>query len=252
MTTQPVPDERPRSLRWLRRAAAASTHESCPPAMLFTVPKIVFLYPTGVVALICGALTDVWTDRPELIGGAFLVVFVLNLIVLGFEFPRATSLMFFCGALAIAFGAMLAEERWPSFFPFLHRLLGHAHPTASDQFYWLTGAALLLVIGLALIGARFFDYWEVRSNELIHHHWIAQTEARFPTSGLRITMEVTDIFEHGLLKSGRLILHPAGEAAIVLENVPSVNDRAGQIDRVLDHLDVHVVRMRRGRFGGPS
>jgi hypothetical protein len=76
---------------------------------------------------------------------------------------------------------------------------------------------------------------------MLHRHGALHGAERLPTDGVRISMDVTDIFEHALLKAGRLVVQPKNGAPIVLDNVPGIKERAGQINEVLGHIHVRVV-----------
>ena len=45
----------------------------------------------------------------------------------------------------------------------------HFHPSANATFYWAV-AILIAAIYVAVFVSIRFDYWEVRPNELLHHH----------------------------------------------------------------------------------
>jgi hypothetical protein len=100
------------------------------------------------------------------------------------------------------------------------------------------------VLGLIYAGVLInirFDYWEVRPNELLHHHGILSDLERFSAPNLRIDKEINDIFEYLLLGSGRLILHPSNERrAVVLENVFRINQKEKAITKMLGALQVQV------------
>jgi hypothetical protein len=86
-----------------------------------------------------------------------------------------------------------------------------------------------------------FDYWEVRPNELLHHHGFLSDLERFSAPNLRISKEINDVFEYLLLRSGRLILHPTSEPrAFVLENVLNINRKEAQITKMLGALQVEL------------
>jgi hypothetical protein len=86
-----------------------------------------------------------------------------------------------------------------------------------------------------------FDYWEVRPNELLHHHGVLSDLERFAAPNLRIDKEINDVFEYWLMRSGRLILHPSNERrAIVLENVLRINRKEQQITSMLGVLQVEM------------
>jgi hypothetical protein len=216
------------------------------PKSIFLVahPKIVFLYPTFVMAIIAG-LYYAFSKHPEgetshFISRLFLFVLAINLIVIAFDFPRTTSLTIFFAAVAIVVGALLAFDYYPDLWPKLHDLIISLKPTANATFYFLFAAILAGIYVAVLIQVRF-DYWEVRQNELLHHHGIWGNLERFAAPNLRIDKEIDDIFEYLLLRSGRLVLHPSDERrAIVLDNVFFINQKEAELIRMLGSLEVQV------------
>ena len=91
-----------------------------------------------------------------------------------------------------------------------------------------------------LVAVRF-DCWEVRPNELLHHHGFLSNLERFPAPNLRIDKEINDVFEYLLLGSGRLILQASDERrAIVLDNVPRIRKKEEAISRMLGAIQVQV------------
>ena len=86
-----------------------------------------------------------------------------------------------------------------------------------------------------------FDYWEVRSNELLHHFGLWGNLKRYSAPHVRIDKEVNDVFEFMLLGAGRLVLQPRGEQrAFVLENVLWINRKEEAITKLLGALTVDV------------
>jgi hypothetical protein len=204
-------------------------------------PKIVLLYPTFHAAIVCGFATWFWKESADVIcGRAFLIVSMLNLIVLSFEFPRTTSLTLLFFIIALVFGAIWINQHVVTFLGPLRDLVQKLQPAANAQFYWLFAAGLGVIYALVLVDTRF-DYWEVMPNELLHHHGILGNVNRFPAPQLKLEKEITDVFEFFLLRSGRLLIHPTNERrAIVLENVPNINRREQEIQNLLRVLDVHI------------
>jgi hypothetical protein len=100
---------------------------------------------------------------------------------------------------------------------------------------------MLTVIYLAVLINVRFDYWEVRPNELLHHHGFLSNLERFSAPNLRITKEIDDVFEYMLLRSGRLILHPSNEPrAFVLDNVLFIDKKETRITKMLGALQVQL------------
>ncbi|MEX1097511.1 MAG: hypothetical protein WED34_15810 [Planctomycetales bacterium] len=221
-------------------AAAVRRPESI---FLVSYPKIVFLYPTFLAAIAAGIYLLIAKDESvatHAVSLIFLAVLALNLIVFSFDFPRTTSLTLFFFLVAVGIGLWmlfrLNPDLWPAFTDFLKSL----NPFANATFYFLFAGVLGLIYIGVLISVRF-DYWEVRPNELLHHHGILSDLKRYPAPQLRIDKEINDVFEYVLLRSGRLILHPSQERrAIVLDNVFFINRKEEQITRMLGALQVQV------------
>jgi hypothetical protein len=124
--------------------------------------------------------------------------------------------------------------------PILGRWITAVQPEANATFYWFFFTVLSIIYLAVWIETRF-DYWEVRGNELLHHHGMLSNLERFPAPQLKIDKEINDIFEFLLLGAGRLILHPSNERrAIVLENVLWISGKEKQITRMLGSLKVEV------------
>jgi hypothetical protein len=91
-----------------------------------------------------------------------------------------------------------------------------------------------------MISVRF-DYWEVRPNELLHHHGFLSNLERYSAPNMRISKEIDDVFEYLLFRSGRLIIHPSNEPrAFVLDNVLGIDKKEAAITRMLGALQVQV------------
>ena len=100
---------------------------------------------------------------------------------------------------------------------------------------------IFALIYLAVLIKVQFDYWEIRPNELLHHHGILSDLERYPAPNLRVSKEVSDVFEYFLFRSGRLILHPSSETrAIILDNVPFIDYKEKKLTSMLGALQVQV------------
>jgi hypothetical protein len=205
-----------------------------------SLPKVVFLYPTMLVAAAASVAT--WQDwgSASLWGHIFLITLGLNLVVIAFEFPRTTSLTLLFLIAAAILGAILLNQRY-DVFPWLDRQTGRLNPNANAQFYGVIAVVIAAILVGVFIIHTWFDYWEVLSNELIHHHGILGSLERLPSPGIKFDKEITDIFEFFILGSGRLIITPAGEGRpIILENVPRINHVERNIKTVLGVTEVQV------------
>jgi len=233
-------------------ATTAKSPSSEKGVILVSYPKIVFLYPAWFVSILAGLYLYFFghESQPErlqehlgvatMLGWIFLITLGLNLVVLAFDFPRSTSLLLFAIIACVILGFSLVVVYKPNLLPWVHGALRSLHPMANSTFYLLF-AMVLGLIYLSVFLMSSFDYWEVRPNELLHHHGVLSDLERFSSPNLRIDKEINDIFEFVLLRSGRLILHPSQERrAIVLDNVFFINRKEEQITKMLGALQVQV------------
>jgi hypothetical protein len=216
--------------------------------ILISYPKIVFLYPVFVFSIVAGIWMsflkplDAQQPNPQAVFLAtlFLGLLAVNLVVLGFDFPRTTSLTLFFFIAAIVLGFILLVRLRPGILPFMAGILHAFHPLANATFYWSIAAILGGIFVAVFIVVRF-DYWEVRPNELLHHHGFLANLERRSAPSLRLDKEISDVFEYMLLRSGRLILHPSEEQrSIILDNVPFINQKEEAITRMLGALQVQL------------
>ena len=215
--------------------------------LLVSYPKIVFLYPTFLVSLAAAIYLslarpplDTTSTATIVLSVIFLGVWVTNLFVLAFNFPRTSSLTLLFLLVAVAMGCALLAVLKPEVLPYVAARLRAFHPLANASFYWVFSLSL----GLATLGAiavARFDRWEARPNELLHHQGLWGDVDRFPAPGVRIDKEISDVFEYLLLQSGRLVLHIGGEdRSIVLDNVPFIKRKENALRRLLGTLQVAV------------
>lgn len=215
--------------------------------LLYAYPKLIFLYPSLLMALGTALYLSFSSEPLEptnraavVMNTLFLAVFGINLVVLAFDFPRTTSLtLFFCAA-AIVLGLVLLFTLKPELMPVIAGWVGRFRPLANATFYWTFTLILGAIFAVSFVSIQF-DYWEVRPNELLHHHGFLSNLERFSAPHLRIDKEINDLFEYLLLKSGRLILQPSNERrAIILDNVPFIKDKERQITQLLSALKVDI------------
>lgn len=222
---------------------SSASRESTKPIILVSYPKIVMLYPTFIVALIAGIATLLLAAdsvHHQTIGVMFLAVTGINMVVLAFDFPRTTSLNLFFVFLVLIMGTILTSVYVPNLLPALTNVLKKINPTANATFYFCFVAILTILYIAMMINVRF-DYWEVRPNELLHHHGVLSNLERYSAPNMRISKEIVDVFEYMLLRSGRLIIHPSNEPrAFVLDNVLGINKKETAITKMLGALQVQV------------
>jgi len=218
-------------------------------------PKIVYLYLTWLASLLCGMLVPATFVDPDtgllltaamaksaLIGRIWFGIFVFNILVIAFEFSRIRSV-----AIAFFIVAFVFAGIQMGYLEFVGRFLGHLDLRMNKIFYYAMAAVFSIIYLLVFLVTRF-NYWEIQPNEILHHHGFLGDVQRYPTRGLRMKKEITDVLEYILLRSGTLVLDPQGEQRpIILENVISLNKVEDKIQRLLGTMKV---RVDMGRIGG--
>ena len=224
----------------------ASSGDSTKNIILIAYPKIVFLWPSLLTAFIAGIYSwiaggDEGPTTGEVIAAwTFLIVLSINLVVLSFDFPRATSLIGFFFLVAIGLTIALVWTKNPDALLGIGGWIAAIKPAANETFYFMFTTILGVIFAGVYISTRF-DRWEVRPNELLHHHGPLSDLERFSAPHLRIDKEINDIFEYMLMGSGRLILHPSNERrAIILDNVFFISKKEKAITKMLGALQVQV------------
>jgi hypothetical protein len=225
-------------------------NEECRSVYIRARPKVVFFYPTLLVALLAGFWTLASMAGVAHLGEASLTpgrifwwVFFVNLLGIGFDFTRGefVALVLFFGFSILAI--ILVDERFDLVAP-VQNVLAEVNLRAHPHFYFM----IALAIGVALAGVFIlghFDYWEISHNEILHHKGFLGDLERFPAPNLRLTKEIPDLFEYSLFfvlgGTGRIVLHPQGSSrAVVLENVIGVNKIEVRIQTMLASLQVKV------------
>jgi hypothetical protein len=244
---KPSPAPNPPPAPVARKEAARKEEDSPRRVFLISIPNVVFMYPSVIAAVVI-AVTLHWSGAPldpedRLAGVActvFLGILAVNFVIMAFDFPRATSLTLFLFIAVVVLAGTVVGMHYPEVVPDVSKAMTRFRPMANPAFYWAYALILGGIMAASLLRIPF-DYWEVRPNELLHHHGVLSDLERYPTIGLRIDKEINDIFEFVLLGAGRLILYPSNERrAIVLENVLWISGKEKQITRMLSTLQVEV------------
>jgi hypothetical protein len=243
------------------------------PIRIFTYPKIVFMAPTLVMALICWlgmhwignetvrpsrlspaeaqqqkqAVADVkvipnapdFKSPQNVLALSFLIIFAFNVLIMSFDFPRFAVV---AGILILT--TLLFFLLWLSFLTDwlrpLVRALDSLYLAANSGFY---GVFALILGGMyaIILTTRWLDYWEFLPNEILHHHGPWSDLERFPTMNLKFDKEIPDIFEYFLFGSGRLIFHvPSQQKSIVLDNVLHINRKEQALKQIMSRMEVRI------------
>ena len=240
---------------------------------IYHYPKIIFLYPTLIASIIAAlvlsfsdgvyeesataaAVAETQTDNATttdsestahskrkstvLVTVVFLFLFTFNLFVMAFDFPQSKFLAVVFFIFAIVLGLMVVGVKQPKLMGSFGDLIASINPVADTAFYW-TMSALLGFVFIVMYLARLLDYWVIRPNEVIHYHGLPRHTRRFSAPHMRFEMEINDIFEHMMLKSGRLYIRPTGDKEeFVLDNVINVRRKNERVNQILSALQVQL------------
>jgi hypothetical protein len=223
---------------------ATATKRDVDEIIIRSWPKVIFLYPLMLTSFICGIAQSLTkeglnSDFAEVGGMIFFVVLCFNFLVISFEFSRFKTLAIFFFFLALFFFLLYLSTRW-QVFAFLKDIFQNFHIRLSTTFYVAAGVYFLLIFLGVFINTRF-NYWVIRSNEILHKEGFLGDVRRYPSPNLKMTKEISDVFEFLLLGSGRIVLFPATEKqAIVLEHVLRVNASERAIQELLSSLSVEI------------
>jgi hypothetical protein len=243
---------------------------------IFTYPKVIFIFPTMIVSLICAigmALNHDRTDSkgkelpaakatanagdaaatpapgklsrfetvPNLLGVLFLVVFAFNLVVMALDFPRFTIVAFLLGGLFLIFFILWVGSYFDvDLLQSIRQLMARIYVRANTQFYVMI---VLILVGLfaMIYVSRYLDYWEILPNEILHHHGPLSDLERYPTMNLKFDKEIPDVVEHLFLGAGKLVLHVSDERkSIVLENVLFINRVETALKGLMSRMEVRL------------
>ena len=245
---------------------------------IFTYPKLVFIYPTMIAALICGIGMKLVGDKTadpikekaavaaqvaagepaanepppilkherfmtpqNLLGILFLGIFFFNLVTMAIDFPRFTVIAIVLTVLLGLFVLLWIAAYFDADLLKPARVIfGGIYVVANSGFYFMI--AFILAVNFAIIYVtRYLDYWEILPNEILHHHGPLSDLERFPTLNLKFDKEIPDIFEFLMLGAGRLVLRVTEERkAIVLDNVIFINRKEEGLKRMMSRLEVRV------------
>ena len=245
---QDVADEEREPAKDSKRSDSSSPNEANR-IMLIPYPKFIFMYPTLIVSFIAALVLSFTGDQtidpsvdtlPVIMTGTFLVVMLANMFVLVFDFPRATVLTMIFILTTLGLGCWIFFVSKPDAAPSVGDAVWSIRPAANATFFWCVTIVMAIMYASIFIVVRF-DYWELRNNELLHHHGFLSDLKRYPAPNMRVDKEINDVFEYMLLGAGRLILHPSTEKrAIVLDNVLFVGTKEQKLTRMLGAIKVQI------------
>jgi hypothetical protein len=205
---------------------------------------VVFFYPTMLVALVAWIAGFFLESQAKgagspTLGGIFMIVFCVNLLVFAFDFSRIKSITLVFIGIALLFGLMWANQQYAVMEP-IRKMIDKIEITMGTQFYAFIFAFFALCMLMVFINSRF-NYYEINRNEILHHTGYLGDINRTPTSAMRMNKEINDLMEFLLLRSGRLVFYPATtREALVIDNVLNVNTVEKRIKELLSSVSVSV------------
>lgn len=198
-------------------------------------PKVIFLYPSAIIALIFGLIAavagGVETDRAQTLGVAFMLLFLFNVLVISFDFSNMVTFAIVMTVTALLLLLYVVSRSW-GFIEAFGRFLSSLDIRMSAGFYFTYAIALGVIYAVIWFIRRFF-YWEIKSNEILYHQGLFGDVERHDTRGLKQTKHISDIFELLLLRSGQLVLHVQGlQEPYVISNVPNI----ARVERAIQQI----------------
>jgi hypothetical protein len=223
---------------------------------IYTYPKIIFIWPTLVFALICGIGMWVLNDDvrdPRTLASEPTADATAGAPVEGqttapaptapkirrfSSWPNILGMLFL---FVFAINVMIMAIDFPRFtiiaalllilavtffllwlgvfFDLLTPLRDFAegvYAVANSGFYLMI-ALILGVMFLIVIATRGLDYWEIMPNEILHHHGPLSDLERYPTMNLKFDKEIPDVLEYIMgLGAGRIVLHVGNERRAIV------------------------------------
>jgi hypothetical protein len=214
---------------------------------IFTWPKVIYIFPSALVALICAigmwSLRDKEYDRSEpkhvasapaeasgaeagtttgaapiskrerfntpqnLLGVLFLAVLAFNLLVMALDFPRFELV----GVILLVLFVLFFVLWLGAFFQIdLMRPINAVFESIyafANAGFYFLYFLIVLTLLVLIYVTRWLDYWEVLPNEILHHHGPLSDLGRYPTMNLKFDKEIPDVLEYSMLGAGRLVLH---------------------------------------------
>lgn len=197
---------------------------------------VIYLYPSWIASFISGIYVSVappTLEVPGLVGLIFTLVFFFNLSIIAFDYTRMTSII--VGLIILIL--VLLSNMYDGIRVALRDLFDQ-HLFMNGSFYWVWATLFSVVLVGVFIKTRL-DYWEIKNQELLHHHGLLGDVERWPAPNMRISKEINDVMEYALFRSGRLVLMPARESRVlVIKNVPNINRIEKEMQEILGTLRV--------------
>lgn len=200
---------------------------------LKTYSKLVMFYPLlifSVIAMLIQLLGN--PDRSDLaIAWAFILF--LNLIIVGFDFPTVKFFILVLVVIIVAMIIVILDNTGAiNVFAFWVEIREFFDVGLDTRFY----AWMVLTFGFLILAAVIqaqFEYVVIEKNELYVHKILRAESERYPTSDLRVKIELVDIFEFITMGTGSIELIISGAENYKMDTIPFVKIKKKKIDEML-------------------
>lgn len=217
-------------------ASAAVDRKGTDRLIIRPMSTVIYMYPTWLASWVFGLMMSMGNASPQNPGYSgiiFTLMFFFNISIVAFDYTRLTSIVI---ALILVIVGLLSAM-YPAVGVFIQEVFNQPL-FMNATFYWVWAVGFTVILLAVFITTRF-DYWEIKNNELLHHHGLLGDVERWPAQDLRISKEINDVMEFLLLRAGRLVLIPQREPrALVIENVPNINRVEKRMQQLLGRLQV--------------
>ena len=206
-------------------------------------PKVVTLLPTAVLAIIFGTIESIpfigtLPSVQKALGLVFVLFLIFNVFIIAFEFNEAKTFgLITIVVILVLVYLLLAQLKVVPGSLLIEALLG-VEAYLSSHAYFLVGFGFLFTLFLIWLSRRW-DYWIIEPNQITHHRGIFGKIERYPTHGMKYSIEISDIFEYALFRSGTLVLYfPSERKMISLPLVPNIKRVERHIQELLGIIEV--------------
>lgn len=217
------------------------------PVILRDWPKIIMMWPTLLVSLVCGIIMAMYQGtspppedfaRIHYVGLVFLIVLAINMTLLLYDLNLRGFVIVALAIIAMVLGLFLLNQQFGGR---VWEKIGQALSVrvwANAAFYFMFSLVLLLNLAVAWLITRF-NFWKVENNEIIIHEGFMHEQERHPTAQARFRLVVEDIVEYGLLGSGKLVFYFGdSNSERELRTVLFVHRKAKALDELLGRVAI--------------
>jgi hypothetical protein len=219
--------------------------------------SMIMLIPSFVIALVCFLTQMIRNDNKifvpqdlwdyitaqnsyiNILGIIFTCVFVLNIILIAFDFNRSGTIIIIVSVIAIIAILLLVNVRTQ----FIQKIIANfpdINIYYSTQAYFIFTLLFFFILLFTWL-KTLFNYYIIEGNELIHHKGLGGGIERYPATNMSVVKEFPDIIEMLIYRSGTLVLTPPkAERAIVLKNVIGITKKVKTMNEILSRLKVDI------------